>query len=96
MDEQEAEAALLALALRLEWRYLGENESKRHPVEEAMTGQYWYSIYLKTGRNGAKMYWVRPYLRVWPPNADRHPYCYTSRPAAKAACERHYATGKWK
>ncbi len=89
MENAEAEAVLLALGPQLTWRepkpgsWWGESDGVRYEVFTGDTGR---TIALcDTGATGIVYYRHKETGRI-----------VTGTPSSlRAACERHYATGKW-
>ena len=92
MQNAEAEDALLALGGTLTWEWADNGV-----IEFAATTEGHYQVGRK--RRGAVACYARfidwqasPFEEGF---ADESPRTYRGRAAAKAACEQHYATGKW-
>lgn len=84
MDDPQAEAVLVALGPSLTWVAVDEHGNS-------------------TGRKDAALYIVHPDAEVawlfraarWSFPAEMCPTLSQTEADAKAACERHYATGRW-
>lgn len=90
MDEAEAEAillALMALPPHLKWIERSEHVCVSHELEP---GQF-YTIVTEPGGDGRFMSRLAN-----GGGSDWNPVFYATLAAAKAGCERHFLTGKWK
>ena len=92
MDDAEAEAVLLALGPQLEWK-TGTPEKAR---------PYWYAVpdrfhgyVIHSTRRWLPPFGVVYQAKVLPVGKVLNPYRLRTLADAKAACERHHATGKW-
>lgn len=91
MDEAEAEAVLLVLGQALKWNDI-LNSSFSTSMNQGVTEERYAVKYLST-KGGFQSCWRRT-----PQDVVFSVYRSTlasTRDAAKAACERHHATGRW-
>jgi hypothetical protein len=87
--QHEAEAALLALKPQLEWEEFGGPQWETPYLNDA--GDFYSIVAHPTSENDTN--YQATFLPVCFPVET--PHRYDSLAEAKAACERHYATGKW-
>jgi hypothetical protein len=96
MDEQEAEAALLALGPQLEW-HEQKHDYGYFTVSNVAGGNKRYAIRsgFTIGEHTGLAFSVNLQNSTLSHVLGGPRKHYPDLPAAKAACERHYATGSW-
>lgn len=83
----DAEAALLALGPRLAWKEYSHGLSLAQVQDSG-----YYGVHRPVAISGDDKEWLAEFHN----RGESYTRCtFSSNGAAKAACERHYATGKW-
>lgn len=97
MDDVEAEAVLRALAEQLQWVSLGRSAWAVFTLRDGRRGRYFVHVRQMMGAAGgtASLLYLYDAEVDIPTQIRKSSPRYKTQSDAKAACERHYATGSW-